>query len=115
MPTLEQEQIEKEYYAQEKMRNEYNRMNNQNEARFKTRLKYASEQGLLLFAKYALVLFLSYIALQFLSSIISGSQNGTNAVLYLNELQNKGYLPKIVNGQVPDMPKPSTDKTVVKE
>lgn len=68
---------------------------------FTSKLKRAMEQGLLLFVKYALVVILSYFALQFGLNIVSGSQNGTNAVLYLKEAQDKGYLPKVVNGQLP--------------
>lgn len=68
---------------------------------FKTKLKSAMEQGLLLFVKYALVLVLTYVALQFGLNIVSGAANGTNAVLYLKEVQDKGYLPKVVNGSIP--------------
>lgn len=90
--------------AQDKMREDYtyNRLDRlDDQAMFKTRLKHAVESGLLLFAKYFLVLILGYFALQFLTGIVSGSQNGTNSVLYLTELQNKGYLPKAVNGVIP--------------
>jgi hypothetical protein len=68
---------------------------------FKIRLKQAAEQGLLLFVKYALVAGLIYIIVVNLTNIISGSANGTQAAIYLNELQQKGYLPKVVNGQIP--------------
>jgi len=68
---------------------------------FKVKLKKAGEEGLLLFAKYALALVLAFFTLQFVTSIISGSNNGTNAVLYLKELQDKGYLPKVINGAIP--------------
>lgn len=75
---------------------------------FKQRLKKASEEGLLIFVKWGLALVLAFLALQFFTNVVSGATNGTNAVLYLQELQNKGYLPKVVNGSVPP-------KTEVKE
>lgn len=68
---------------------------------FKDRLKKAAEEGLLLFAKYGLVLLLAYFALAFGTNIMSGSVNGTQSALYLNELQQKGWLPKVINGQIP--------------
>lgn len=68
---------------------------------FKLKLKSALESGLLLFAKYGLVLILCYLALAFGSNMLSGANNGTQAALYLNELQQKGWLPKVVNGQIP--------------
>lgn len=69
---------------------------------FKTRMKYAAEQGLLLFIKYGLVLILAYFALTFGTNVVSGAANGTQAILYLVELQNKGYLPKVNNGVIPE-------------
>lgn len=68
---------------------------------FRQDLKNAAEQGLLIFVKYGLALILAFLTLQFFTNVVNGSQNGTNAVLYLQELQNKGYLPKAVNGIVP--------------
>lgn len=69
---------------------------------FKMKLKKAAEEGLLLFIKYVLVAGLIYISLNMISNIIAGSQNGTSAAVYLNQLQNKGYLPKVgQDGQVP--------------
>lgn len=62
--------------------------------KFKYRLKSAAEQGLLLFTKYFLVALLVYASLQFFNGIVAGSQNGTQSSLYLQELINKGYLPK---------------------
>lgn len=75
------------------------------EAEFLPRLKRATEEGLLLFAKYALVVALAYFVLVFATGVINGASNGTAAAQYLNELQQKGYLPQLVNGQVPDKPK----------
>ena len=68
---------------------------------FKDRLIKAGEEGLLLFTKYALIVVLAYFVLAFGTNVINGASNGTNAVLYLNELQNKGWLPKVQNGTVP--------------
>ena len=68
---------------------------------YKQRLKLAMEEGLLIFTKYGLALILAFLALQFLTGIISGSRNGTNSALYLNELITKGYLPKAENGVIP--------------
>ena len=71
---------------------------------YKMKLKQAAEEGLLLFIKYFLVVVLAYFALTFGTQLVTGSVNGTQAAIYLNELQNKGYLPKVVNGQVPMKP-----------
>lgn len=61
---------------------------------FKQKLRGAMEQGVLLFAKYALLAVLLYVSLQFLNGLVTGSQNGTQSAIYLNELISKGYLPK---------------------
>lgn len=74
---------------------------------FKDRLKQAAESGLLIFVKWGLALILAFFTLQFVTGIISGSNNGTNAVLYLKELQDKGYLPKVVNGTIPPKQEPT--------
>jgi len=68
---------------------------------FKTRIKSAAEQGLLLFIKYSLVALLLYAALNYFNTLVAGANNGTNAILYLNEAISKGYLPKTVQGQLP--------------
>jgi Na+/H+ antiporter NhaC len=68
---------------------------------FKEQMKEAAEAGLLLFIKYALVLGLIYVGVNIFTNITSGASNGTAAAMYLNELQQKGYLPKIENGQIP--------------
>lgn len=101
--------LEQDYSAQELMNQEFRTGQWSTALTFKSKMKVALEQGLLLFAKYALVLFLSYIALQFITTIISGSQNGTNAINYLNQAVEKGYLPRAVNGQIP-----SKSESVVK-
>lgn len=67
---------------------------------FKDKLIKATEQGLLLFIKFALVVGLSYVVINYFTTINSGAINGTQAVIYLNELQQKGYLPKIVDGSI---------------
>lgn len=72
---------------------------------FITKLKSAFESGLLLFAKYGLIFLLVYIILNMFSNVLAGSNNGTNAILYLNQAIEKGYLPKAVNGSLPDRPK----------
>ena len=70
---------------------------------YKSRIKRAAEEGLLIFIKYGLALILAFFALQYMTSIISGASNGTNSPLYLNELISKGYLPKAVNGVIQPM------------
>jgi hypothetical protein len=69
---------------------------------YRTRMKKAAEEGLLLFIKYALLIGLIYFSVNIFSNIIAGASNGTSAAIYLNQLQNKGYLPKVgQDGQVP--------------
>lgn len=95
MPTLQEE-------ANHIMQEEYRNQHFISHPTFKRRLKKAGEEGLLIFTKYALVLVLAFLAIQYATSLISGANNGTNSAIYLNELQNKGWLPKVVNGQVPE-------------
>lgn len=76
---------------------------------YKDILENGFKDGLYLLAKYGLMILIIYFALQFGTQVISGSINGTQSALYLNELQNKGYLPKVVNGQVP--PKDETQES----
>jgi hypothetical protein len=65
-------------------------------------LKSACESGILLFVKYALVVGLIYLGINYITNVNSGAQNGTAAAMYLNQLQQKGYLPKVSpDGQVP--------------
>lgn len=92
--------------GKEVMREEYNLR--ENKVMFKTRLKYAFESGLLLFAKYGLIVLLIYISLQFVNGLIAGATNGNNSAIYLNQLIEKGYLPRAINGQIP--PKEETDE-----
>lgn len=88
--------------AQEKMRTDYEQaIIYRNRDTFKNKLKIAFEEGIFLFAKWGLIIVLAFLTLQYSMNVVSGSQNGTNAILYLQELQNKGYLPKVVNGQIP--------------
>jgi hypothetical protein len=88
--------------AQVKMQEDYSNLGQMDIIpSYKQRMKRAGEEGLLIFIKYFLVVVLAYFALTFGTQLVTGSVNGTQAALYLNELQNKGYLPKVVNGQVP--------------
>ena len=90
--------------AQERMKDEYAGMRGAMTVplyTFRYRLKKAAEEGLLITIKYGLVILLSYLGLTFGTNVVNGSNNGTAAALYLNELQNKGWLPKVQNGQVP--------------
>ena len=81
--------------AQDKMLREYASLGQKNIVpSFKQKLRSAMEQGVLLFAKYALLAILLYVSLQFLNGLVTGSQNGTQSAIYLNELISKGYLPK---------------------
>ena len=61
---------------------------------FKQRLKKATEEGILLFVKYALLVLLVFGALQYFNTLVQGSQNGTQSALYLQQAIEKGYLPK---------------------
>jgi Na+/H+ antiporter NhaC len=69
---------------------------------FTSRLKSACEAGILLFVKYALVVGLIYLGINYITNVTAGANNGTAAAMYLNQLQQKGYLPKInAEGQIP--------------
>ena len=94
--------------AQELMEKEYQEMRQLINPTFKQLLKKNAEAGLLIFVKWGLALILAYFALTFGTQLVTGSINGTQSAIYLNELQNKGYLPKVVNGQVP--PKPEVER-----
>ncbi len=96
--------------AQERMHAEYEAM--RYPLTLKHKIKIAAEQGLLLFIKYALVLALAYYAITLGTQIVAGSQNGTQAAIYLTELQNKGYLPKVVNGSIPDLKEQNATPTI---
>ena len=87
--------------AQELMEKEYQEMRQLVNPTFKQLLKKNAEAGLLIFVKWGLALILALLALQFLTNVITGSVNGTNAINYLNQAVEKGYLPKAVNGQIP--------------
>lgn len=77
------------------------------EESFGSKLKRAAEQGILLFVKYALLLLLVFGALQYFNVLVQGSQNGTQSAIYLNELIQKGYLPKAgPNGIEPKVESP---------
>lgn len=65
------------------------------------KLRKAAEEGLLLFAKYGLILALVWLSLNFVNGLIAGSHNGTQSAIYINQLIEKGYLPRAVNGQIP--------------
>lgn len=84
---------------QNQMKREYNMM--RDGFTYKMKLKKAGEEGLLLFVKYGLVVILAWFALTFVNNLIAGSQNGTTAVMYINEAIAKGHLPKAVNGSIP--------------
>lgn len=101
-----------ETYATERMKTEYDLR--ENEAMFRTRLRYAAEQGLLLFVKYALVVGLIWFSVNAITNVVAGSVNGSNALNYLNEAISKGYLPKTVNGQVPPKMEKDDAKNSVK-
>lgn len=77
------------------------------EESFSSKLKRAAEQGILLFVKYALLVLLVFGALQYFNTLVQGSQNGTQSAIYLNELIQKGYLPKAgPNGIEPKVESP---------
>lgn len=93
--------------AQERMYEEYMQPQMSIVTSFKMRVKRAFEEGILITVKYGLLVVIAYFALVFGTQVVNGSINGTQAALYLNELQSKGYLPKVVNGQIP--PKSEAD------
>jgi hypothetical protein len=80
---------------------------------FTSRLKNACEAGILLFVKYALVLGLIYLGINYITNVTAGANNGTAAAMYLNQLQQKGYLPKISpEGQIsPKQEQPNAQVT----
>lgn len=68
----------------------------------KEKLKQAAEEGLLLFVKYALVLGLLIFSFNYFTRINQAALNGEQAALMLMELQKKGWLPQLTNGQIPE-------------
>lgn len=76
---------------------------------YKEILENGFKDGLYLLAKYGLLIVLIYIGLNFVSGLIAGAQNGTQSAIYINKLIEKGYLPKVVNGEIP--PKVEDEKT----
>jgi hypothetical protein len=60
------------------------------------------KEGLLLVVKYGLLVFIIWYAFNFSLTTYNKAQNGEQAAILLVELQKKGYLPQLVNGQVPD-------------
>ena len=72
---------------------------------FLPKLKNAFEEGLLIFIKYVLVIALAFLIVNYATRINQAALNGEQAAIYLNLLQQKGYLPPVQNGTVPDLPK----------
>lgn len=69
---------------------------------FKELLVDAFKEGLLLLVKYGLIVFLIWYGFNFSLDTRNKASNGEQAAILLLELQKKGYLPQLVNGQVPD-------------
>jgi hypothetical protein len=63
------------------------------------------KEGLLLLVKYGLFIVLIWYAFNFSLATYNKANNGQQAALMILELQKKGYLPQLINGQVPDKPK----------
>lgn len=63
------------------------------------------KEGILLLVKYGLLIAAIVYAFNYSLQTRQMSQNGEQAAILLVELQRKGYLPQLVNGQVPDKAK----------
>lgn len=69
---------------------------------FKEQLKEAFKEGLLLLVKYGLLVAVVIYALFFSNQTYQAARNGEQAAIAIMKLQQKGYLPQFVNGEVPD-------------
>lgn len=69
---------------------------------FKEQLINNLKDGLLLLAKYGLIIIAILLAYNHINETRQMAINGQNAAAYLIQLQQKGYLPQLVNGQVPE-------------
>jgi hypothetical protein len=67
---------------------------------FLDKLKRAGEEGILLLVKYGLIIAFIIFAFKYFLTIQQMAINGQQAAIYLMELQKKGWLPQIINGQV---------------
>ncbi len=72
---------------------------------FLEQLKQNLSDGILLLVKYGFIIAAIIYAFNFLLNTYRAAANGEQAAMFLQELQKKGYLPQLVNGQVPDRPK----------
>ena len=60
------------------------------------------KSGVLLLVKYGLIVIAILYAYAFMNATYNKASNGEQAAILLLELQKKGYLPQLVNGQVPE-------------
>lgn len=60
------------------------------------------KDGLYLLAKYGSIILLIAFALNYFTRINQAALNGEQALIMISELQKKGWIPQLVNGQVPE-------------
>lgn len=65
-------------------------------------IKKAAIEGLLLAIKYGLIILIILYCYNFSNNTYQMSINGNQAALAIKMFQEKGYLPKFVNGEVPN-------------
>ena len=72
---------------------------------YKDRLTEAFKDGLLLFVKWGLLIVAIVYAFTFMLNTRDMAINGQQAAIAINEYIKKGWLPKIINGEVPEKSK----------
>lgn len=68
---------------------------------YKDKLIEAFKDGLLIVAKYGLIVVLIWYAFNYSLQTRNMAINGEQATLAINEYINKGWLPKLINGEAP--------------
>jgi len=71
---------------------------------FIERLKGAAQESVLIAVKWGLIILIILTAVNYVTKIRTAALNGEQAAIAIVEFQKKGWLPQIVNGQVPDKP-----------
>lgn len=69
---------------------------------FKDQLIEALKEGLLLLVKYGLIVIAIVYSFLFMNQTRDMAINGNNAAIAIKMMQEKGYLPQFVNGQIPE-------------
>ena len=65
-------------------------------------LKDNLREGILLLVKYGLFIVIIIYSFLLLQDTRAKAENGEQAAIFLGELQKKGYLPSIKDGQIPE-------------